>query len=671
MIADKPTGKWAVAFIRVSTEMQKIEGQSVQQQVESAIAQAKTHGQEIVAVYGDPGISASKVSIERRPGAQALMDDIKASRVGAVYMYKRDRFARQGPDWFSMVKLARTHDLKIYFTCPEEPPFGTGIYGNFTEQLLIAVAELEAQTTSLRVKDNILSRFSKGQWVGGPLPFGLMKNVEGKIEKHPTEAPLVEEIFRLAREEGLGGTRIADRLNDERPGSYRGRHWTRHAITRILRNKVYAGYLTHTGSDSGGRQRLEVASTNVPMLVDEKWWEQVAAMRQSRTLKKGSPAGRHYASKSLLRGLVVCGVCGHPMRTQRSVRKYNRKDGLVSEYRARYFLCVRGHAADGCTYRSNVREYLIEDAVLEACQQVFLSLDVAEIIRRAKAFRESQLCDLRANRNTAVRELAHTDSVLTQNQAHLEAAASPAETAHYRDRIRRLLSQKAEQEFRVASLEEQIRLSSEHAIVEQQVIDALNTFADRFDNTPVHKKRPLIIDLVQQVTWRPDQRQVDVIFKFNPSASETQPFVVHNATPGFPGVTFCITKVLAPLGFHAPAPFGYKIHDSLLSIDEAQAPVIRRIFELVQGRWTWKSIAERINKEFPEETLGKYWTYGRVRWTAGNPHYCGYRRAHRNASRRDPSGYVPTPYYPAIIQFNDWLRVQEEIEERIQRLRPR
>jgi len=62
--------------------------------------------------------------------------------------------------------------------------------------------------------------------------------------QNPLEAQAVKNIYRLAYEEGYGGTRIALSLNEQNIDSKNGSGWRVTVVNRILRNPFYKGYLT-------------------------------------------------------------------------------------------------------------------------------------------------------------------------------------------------------------------------------------------------------------------------------------------------------------------------------------------------------------------------------------------------------------------------------------------
>lgn len=130
MLARGKSGPWDVAVSRVSTDDQVREGCSLQHQVELAVAHATRLGQEIRTVYVDQGISATRRSLEERPGMRILLEDIRKGRVRNIFVYKRDRISRNTTEWISFLSMCAQHGVNIVITCPGETPVVRGLTAN-------------------------------------------------------------------------------------------------------------------------------------------------------------------------------------------------------------------------------------------------------------------------------------------------------------------------------------------------------------------------------------------------------------------------------------------------------------------------------------------------------------------------------------------------------------
>ena len=156
----------------------------------------------------------------------------------------------------------------------------------------------------------------------------IPKSKTGKAqwEINPDEAKTVRYIYHLYVNEGLKGTQIAKRLNDESVPC-RGNKWWSSAIYDILKHEVYKGiaymfkthatehkrtpkskeYLRYKNTGTMPRPREEWIGVPVTPIIDEQTWKKAQEL-----LKQN--AHRAYRNNNihqyLLRGLVVCGLCG-------------------------------------------------------------------------------------------------------------------------------------------------------------------------------------------------------------------------------------------------------------------------------------------------------------------------------------------------------------------------
>ena len=145
-----------------------------------------------------------------------------------------------------------------------------------------------------------------------------------KIAVHPEEAEVVRLIYQWYLE-GQGGKAIAQRLNAEGK-LYRGRPWLKDRIFDIIGDESYVGRYYFNKRDHKTHRpkpKEEWVLMQVEPIVDQVTWERAKALKEERDPTKGAnPAA--VASKTLLTGLAVCGLCGARMtlETSRGGRRF-------------------------------------------------------------------------------------------------------------------------------------------------------------------------------------------------------------------------------------------------------------------------------------------------------------------------------------------------------------
>lgn len=97
-------------YIRVSTQRQANEGESLEEQEASLRAYCTYKGWGELLVYRDEGRSAKDIA--GRPALQRLMEDVRAGKVGTIIIKKLDRFSRSILDFEHMYR-----ELESYTRC--------------------------------------------------------------------------------------------------------------------------------------------------------------------------------------------------------------------------------------------------------------------------------------------------------------------------------------------------------------------------------------------------------------------------------------------------------------------------------------------------------------------------------------------------------------------------
>src|SRR5262249_32754575 len=138
--------------------------------------------------------------------------------------------------------------------------------GRLTLNMLMSFAEYEREMIADRTRDKIAASRRKGKWTGGPVPFGYGVNDKRRGGDH-VEALIVRDAFELLLQHRQMAL-VARLLNargslprpTRRPGAVR---WTKDSISRVLKNPIYAGFITYGE---------EVHAGEHPALIDTEVW---------------------------------------------------------------------------------------------------------------------------------------------------------------------------------------------------------------------------------------------------------------------------------------------------------------------------------------------------------------------------------------------------------------
>ena len=193
--------------------------------------------------------------------------------------------------------------------------------GELIRKIVNVFDEYQSKENAKHTHRSMLENARQGFWNGSRPPYGYGVEIaerRGSKDKKvlvvdEAEARVVRMIFDMAMgTEGrpMGVKAIATWLN-ERGILRRGRRFTTGGIHDILTSTTYHGLHHFNRTDSrNGRRRppSEWVPFVVPAIIDEKTFNAVQALLQSRAPKRVAP--RIVNSPTLLAGVARCGNCG-------------------------------------------------------------------------------------------------------------------------------------------------------------------------------------------------------------------------------------------------------------------------------------------------------------------------------------------------------------------------
>lgn len=304
----------AALYVRVSTEEQAQEGQSIAAQLKALREYAAGHGLAVAAEFVDEGASARTSD---RPQFQRMIALARQQPrpFDVILVHKTDRFARNREDAVVYKSLLRRECGMEVIAILE--PFDDSPTGRLLEGILEVMAEFYSLNLAQEVLKGQRERARQGRSVG-PAPIGYAKGPDGRYQPDPATAPLVRWLYATYAAGESGLRLLAAELEREGPGRFgpaAARYrWTPAFVRRILTNPVYTGTYTWFVRDASAGRRARDPSEWVvvenahPPLVDRETFARVGQLLQSR-----HGVRRTVAADYLLRGLVRCLDCGGSM----------------------------------------------------------------------------------------------------------------------------------------------------------------------------------------------------------------------------------------------------------------------------------------------------------------------------------------------------------------------
>lgn len=329
-------GLRVVAYVRVSTEEQKLHGLSVDAQTAALEDWAKKNDMKIVQFYNDAGFSARK-PYHKRPAMVRLLEDVQAKKIDLIIFTKLDRWFRSLPDYFKVQEILEKYHVN-WRTIHEDYDTSTAS-GRLKINIMLSVAQDEADRTSERIKAVFEVKRQKKEPLTGDCPTGY--KLDGKkMIKDPEKEQGVSAFFKKYLESGC----ISDAMKCALDHGVRIYYQLAH---KMLSHPAYYGY--YFGVDG-----------MTPPYITKEEFDKIQSMRR-RVVRK-TTKNRVY----IFSGMVFCGECG------------GRMGGRVNTNQASFFYNCTSHymRVSSCRNTANMLERKIEAFLLDSIDEKMRMLKI-------------------------------------------------------------------------------------------------------------------------------------------------------------------------------------------------------------------------------------------------------------------------------------------------------
>lgn len=337
-------------YVRVSTAEQKNHGLSVDSQIQALREYCSDHNYNIVDIYNDAGISARK-KYTKRPALLKLIQDCHDHKIDLIIFTKLDRWFRSVADYYQV--QTQLDECHVPWRAIWEDYETETSAGCFKVNIMLSIAQAEADRTSERIKSVFEYQRSQGKYVGD-VPFGYIKK-NGAVLKDPETSEAVELAFNAFLETHSTASCL-------KALQQIGVNISRSGISRLLTGSAYYG-------DCNGFPCEPYITKEIhDQIMDHK---------------RGNASTRHRENTYLFSGICTCAICGNRMRA------VTKSDGGWT-YRGYYctgYYSVKKH--DRGVY---VSEKKLEAFMLENLDEIIGSYNV-ELETRSIALDQNQIDD--------------------------------------------------------------------------------------------------------------------------------------------------------------------------------------------------------------------------------------------------------------------------------------
>lgn len=317
----------AALYIRVSTEEQALHGLSIEAQTAALDAWAEANHVQVVGHYTDAGISARKPAA-KRPELQRLLRDVQKGKVDLIAFTKLDRWFRNVSEYYKVQDILETHKV-AWRTIHEDYDTSTSS-GRLKVNIMLSVAEDEADRTSERIKAVFDSKRAKNELLGGVALYGYRWQ-DGKLVVVEKESEIVRWMFDQYI--SLRSRRAVAIALREQYGVVR----TVTGVTLMLSNTKYIG-------QEDGKDGV------CPPIVDRNTFALAQQISRQRSQRNSSATSNRVY---LFTGIVSCAECGR------------RLCGRTIQGKYIYYHCNAYANNKSCTHYRRTSELQLEKWMLE------------------------------------------------------------------------------------------------------------------------------------------------------------------------------------------------------------------------------------------------------------------------------------------------------------------
>ena len=182
--------KRAAIYIRVSTDKQVQEGDSIAAQRDALMKYISDHNYILVGEYLDDGISGTK---NDRAEFQRMMEDVKSGLIDLILITKLDRIHRSLRNFLNMQDTLDKYGVN--WLAIWEPIYDSSTpQGRMIINTMMNLAQFEAEQTGQRIRQVFQYKREKGEVCSGNTPYGL--KIENKHFVTDENFEKVKKIFR-------------------------------------------------------------------------------------------------------------------------------------------------------------------------------------------------------------------------------------------------------------------------------------------------------------------------------------------------------------------------------------------------------------------------------------------------------------------------------------------
>ena len=493
------------AYCRVSTDIQKEKGESIDNQKSRLSEYAKGKHQNIK-IYEDVG-SAKDTN---RPALTRLIREIKEGKVKSVSVTKLDRITRSIRDLIDLLELFE--DNGVDFKSITQPLDTSTAMGRGFLRLLGEFAQMEREMISERVGEDMRHRAKNGKWNGGVVPYGY--RVENKkLYINHEESEVIKKIFnKYIKLESLRG--VTHWLNKNGCKTRNGKTWAATSISRILSNPTYIGKLWYNKRSSSkttgklkNRPKEEWIKSNGQHkpIISGKMFNRVQEI-----IKRQTREPRRKMSNYLLSGLVRCGKCGGGMSGYTQKKVTYKGDMVYPYYKCNTHKSKGDSVCEGNSINKKMLESIVIEKVLELTESNKFKVDVKRALSAFNKKVKREENPLRSEKNRLDRR---SNEISRKKRNLLECLEDGTiDKELYKGRIVELNLELDKNRSKLYEIESKINDIGIEDISFNSVYESIGNFKNNWKHLDYTGKKDLLWSIISKVVVKGEKIKIDLFF---------------------------------------------------------------------------------------------------------------------------------------------------------------
>ena len=490
-------------------------------------------------IYQDEGFSGKNMD---RPGFSKMYNDAKQKKFNVLICYKLDRISRNVSDFSNLSdELIK---LNIAFISVNEQFDTSTAMGRAMMSICSVFAQLERETISIRIRDNMYALAENGNWLGGEAATGFKSerisylDTNGKEKTYCVLKPIKEEIelvnLIFSKYLELKSLSMVQKyMLSNYIKTKNGNEWSRNSIRIILTNPVYVradedvinyykaqdinvfgnvdnthGILIYSkrsgrvGKNKDPKEWIYAISSHEGIIDSSDW---LRVQKQISINKDKAPA-LGSSGIALLSGLIRCSKCGSYMRVAYG-KQYADKN-IIKFY---YVCSLKNDSGKTRCNNRNVNGIDLDTIIVEKLKE--MSVDKGTLISELKKYK-TELEN--STENTEFNNISHSikqNNSMLQNLLHNVSMTTEKEMVELLfERINTLKENNKVFDRRLLHLKEETESQSTTIHSCDAFMKLIKNFSLATDIATVKEKRLLLSSILEKVFVDGDSGKVTIKF---------------------------------------------------------------------------------------------------------------------------------------------------------------